>query len=98
MLPVSLPAKHPMGANRHEVRTEEVNMYDSKMFGHRLMVARHDARMNQAELEAASGVGKGVVTRYENGIITPGLDQAYAMAKVLGVTLDDLCPIQREGV
>ena len=67
-------------------------------FGHRLMVARHDARMTQDDLASASGVDKGSIVRYENAAVTPGLDKAYALARALGVTLDDLCPIEKEVV
>lgn len=67
--------------------------YSDEKFGHRLMVARHDARMTQEELASATGIDKGSITRYENGVNTPGLDKAYKLAQAVGVTLDDLCPI-----
>ncbi|HAM14582.1 MAG TPA: XRE family transcriptional regulator [Eggerthellaceae bacterium] len=69
--------------------------YSNEQFGHRLMVARHDARMTQDQLAAAVGIDKGSVARYEIGAVTPGLDKAYALAVACGVTLDDLCPMGR---
>ena len=72
--------------------------YSRETFGHRLMVCRHDARMTQDDLAAATGIDKGSITRYENGVITPGLDKAYTLALALGVTLDDLCPMPPKSV
>ena len=69
--------------------------YSNEMFGHRLMVARHDARLTQDQLAEASGIDKGSIARYETGSVTPGLDKAYALAVACGVTLDDLCPMGR---
>ncbi len=70
--------------------------YSGEAFGHRLKVARVDARLTQRELSALTGIDVGSIARYESGTITPGLDRAYMLADALGVTLDDLCPIGRE--
>ena len=67
--------------------------YSNEEFGHRLMVFRHDAKMTQDDLAAASGIDKGSIVRYEGASVTPGLDKAYKLAVALGVTLDDLCPM-----
>ena len=73
---------------------EERMEYSGEMFGHRLMVARHDARMTQEQLAETTGIDKGSIARYEKGAITPGLDKAYVLAAAVGVTLDDLCPVE----
>lgn len=64
--------------------------YSNETFAHRLKVARAEARMTQADLEAASGVDQNSIARYELGTVTPGLDKVYALAVALGTDLDSL--------
>lgn len=71
--------------------------YSNDTFGHRLMVARKDKRMNQDELAQASGVDKNSIARYETGGTTPGLDKAFALACALGVSIDQLAGLPPEG-
>ena len=68
--------------------------YSNEEFGHRLKVARVDARMNQADLAEASGVNANSIARYELGEITPGFDKVCALASALGITVNDLCPVK----
>ena len=60
--------------------------------GHRIRVARADARMSQEDLAKAAGVSIASIQRYESGESCPLL-QAAAMAEALGVTVNDLCGI-----
>ncbi len=63
------------------------------MVGHRIRVARADARMSQEDLAKASGVSIARIQRYESGESCPLLQAAAAMAEALGVTVNDLCGI-----
>lgn len=71
--------------------------YSNETFGHRLMVARHDARMSQEQLALASGVGKNSIARYEAAMVEPGLDNAYKLACALGVSIDSLVELAPPG-
>ena len=55
---------------------------------------KYQVRITQEELAKRSGVDLNSIARYETGSVTPGLDKAVALANALGVTLDDLYPIQ----
>lgn len=50
--------------------------------------------MTQGELGKMAGTDASGIARYERGDTTPGLDKAYELAVALGVTLDDLLPMQ----
>ena len=63
------------------------------MVGHRIRVARADARMGQEDLAKASGVSIASIQKYESGETCPLLQTAAAMAEALGVTVNDLCGI-----
>lgn len=63
------------------------------MVGHRIRVARADARMSQEDLAKASGVSIASIQKYESGETCPLLQTAVAMAEALGVTVNDLCGI-----
>lgn len=67
--------------------------YSNKEFGHRLKVARVDARMSQECLSDKSGVARESIANYEVGKTTPSLDKAYALASALGISVNDLCPV-----
>lgn len=64
--------------------------YDNTLFGHRLMVCRKNRGMSQDELAAKSGVSKDNIARYELATNKPMLDKAYALARALDVTIDEL--------
>ena len=63
------------------------------MVGHRIRVARAEARMSQEELAKAAGVSAASIKNYESGESCPLLQTAAAMAEALGVTVNDLCGI-----
>ena len=62
-----------------------------KDVGHRLKVARIDARMTQEDLAKASGVSPTGIVNIENGYNSPTLENAYKIAKAIGCTVNDLC-------
>lgn len=70
------------------------NKFDSMLFGSKLRGKRAEMRMSQGDLAEKSGVDINSIARYEIGDTKPGLDKAVALANALGVTLDDLYPIQ----
>lgn len=65
------------------------------MVGHRIRVARADARMSQEDLAKASGVSIASIHKYESGETCPLLQTAASMAEALGVTVNDLCGIPK---
>lgn len=67
--------------------------YDSKQVGLNIRVERTRARMTQQELADATGIDTTTISKYEKGVITPGIDKAFAIVRALGCTLDDICPV-----
>ena len=67
--------------------------FDMKQIGHNIREARIDARMTQDELAAESNVSVDSVRKYEAGSTCPTLENAWAIACSLGVSIDDLCSL-----
>ena len=65
------------------------------MVGHRIRVARADARMSQEELAKTAGVSAARIKNYENGESCPLLQTAVVIAEALGITVNDLCGIPK---
>mgnify|MGYP004549386821 len=65
------------------------------MVGHRIRVARAEARMSQEELAKAAGVSAASIKNYESGESCPLLQTAVVIAEALGVTVNDLCGIPK---
>ncbi|MBY4798397.1 helix-turn-helix domain-containing protein [Collinsella sp. AGMB00827] len=61
------------------------------MFGHRLKVARVDARLTQAELAERVGLSNKSVSLYESGAVCPAFETVYAIADALNVSPNELC-------
>ena len=60
-------------------------------FGARLRALRGAARMSRASLAAAAGLSVSLVEKLEQGqTADPRLSTLYALADVLGVSLDEL--------
>ena len=59
-------------------------------FSQQLRAARKAARMSQTELAAQLGVTQQAVGKWENGKSSPDPDTLTALAKLLGVSTDDL--------
>lgn len=70
----------------------ELNM---NIFSKRLKEARNDKNMTQKELSEKSGVSTVMISAYERNNINsgknPALNNIYAIATVLGVSIDWLC-------
>lgn len=60
------------------------------MFGEKLRAARKAAGITQEEMAEKIGVKRSVVSKYENGAISPTIYQAQKMAYVIGVSLASL--------
>ncbi len=58
-----------------------------------MKAVRKRRKMTQAQLAEAIGVEQPTIQRYENGTRDPSLAQALEIAKVLGVSLDELTQI-----
>ena len=54
--------------------------------GERIKAARKSARMGQAELGAAIGIGKSSISEWESGKRSPDIDKVHDIARALGVT------------
>ena len=59
-------------------------------FGHRLRVLLADRGMSQVELAERSGVSRQAVNNYMTRGNSPSLSTAVSIARVLGVSVDDL--------
>ena len=59
-------------------------------FGHRLRVLLADRGMSQAELAEQSGVTRQSINNYMTRGTSPSLPKAVAIARTLGVSVDDL--------
>ena len=64
-------------------------MYEDS-FGHRLRVLLADRGMSQVELAEQAGVTRQAVSNYMTQGTSPGLSTAVAIARALGVSVDDL--------
>ena len=67
----------------------EVNV-DTKSFGHRLRVIMADRGVSVGELAERSGISRQTVGSYLNNGAIPSLQNACQIARVLGVSLDEL--------
>jgi len=74
-------------------------MFDTKIFAEHLKKARGQKQLSQAELAKAVGVSAATISSYEtsNNTKIPSLDKAIAIADHLGVSLDYLSGVSREG-
>jgi transcriptional regulator with XRE-family HTH domain len=62
----------------------------AELFGKRLCFARLALGWTQADLARESGIARSQIAAYESGAHRPGLFNAAAIARALGMTLDDL--------
>lgn len=62
----------------------------ARRFGAALRNARAEAGFTQAELATKSTISVPAIARYESGKRAPHLAEALLLAKVLGLSLDDL--------
>lgn len=55
-----------------------------------MKAARVNANLTQAEAAKALGIGKNSLNSYENGKVIPKIDVAQKMAKLYGLSVDDI--------
>lgn len=74
-------------------------MFNTKLFAERLKATRTEKHLSQADLAKAVGVSAATISSYEttNGAKIPSLDKAAAIAERLGISLDYLCGMSKEG-
>ncbi len=63
---------------------------DSEAFGHRLKVLMADKGVSPGELASRAGISRQMVNNYLKAGAIPNLENACAIAKAVGVSLDDL--------
>jgi len=70
--------------------------FDSKVFGTRLRHARKKAGYTMEHAGQCAFISQSVISRYENGEVTPTVDRVFALANLYGVSLDWLCGLKEE--
>lgn len=64
--------------------------FDKDVFRRQLRRIRRSRDLTQEELSKLAGLSENSVARYEMGKTIPRIDKVYALAVVLGVTVDEL--------
>lgn len=73
----------------------EIEEYD---FGLRLKKLRKRKKLSQTELAKKIGVTKSTIYRYESNTLSPSLEKAIVLAKVLDTTLDYLAGLEKSPI
>lgn len=71
---------------------DEIEEYD---FGLRLKRLRKRKKLSQTELAKKIGVTKSTIYRYESNTLSPSLDKAILLARILDTTLDYLAGLDK---
>lgn len=66
-------------------------------FGNNLKTLRKEMKIKQSTLARRIGISDSMISRYENGEIYPPFETLLALARILNVSLDELCGIQSKG-
>ena len=66
-------------------------MYDISVFAERLVAERKKKKLTQSELAEKAKISAQTVSYYEKGTKRPTLENAIAIADVLGVSIEYLC-------
>lgn len=69
-----------------------MKLITAKDFGSAVLVARKNAKLTQAQLAAASGIGERFVRELEKGKATCQLEKSLLVAQMLGIKLEALLP------
>lgn len=64
-------------------------------FGEKLKELRKEKNIGQIELAKQLGVGKSIISLWENNECEPTLSKLVAIANFFGVTTDYLCGIEK---
>ena len=67
-------------------------------FGENLKRIRAEKNWSQTQLANASGVARGLISKYENNITTPSVYTAYDIAIALEVSLEELVGVHNNGI
>ena len=70
--------------------------FNSNGFGTRLRHARKKAGYTMDHAGQCVFISQSVISRYENGEVTPTLDRVFALANLYGCSLDWLCGMREE--
>ena len=65
-------------------------------FGRNVATARSGRGMNKKQLAIKSGLSLPTICQCEKGNNSLGIDNAYKIAKALGISLDTLCEFKNE--
>lgn len=68
-----------------------------KEWGRRITAARQAKKWTQKYLAATAGVSYGAVAHWESGQSRPGMNQAFQLAELLEVDLEQLFPMNPSG-
>ena len=66
------------------------------MFKDNLIELRKINNMSQEDLASQIGVSRQTLSKYETGESLPDIDKCSALAKVFGITVDDLINYDKE--
>lgn len=77
------------GQNPHAVREPKENNLEQAI-GHEVRILRKKAGLTVSDLAAATGLSVGMLSKIENGNISPSLTTLQALARALGVPLTTL--------
>jgi HTH-type transcriptional regulator / antitoxin HipB len=69
-----------------------MKLITAKDFGNAVLVARKNAKLTQAQLAAASGIGERFVRELEKGKATCQLEKSLLVAQMLGIKLEAILP------
>ena len=70
------------------------NIIMNNTFGERLRELRKEKNIGQIELAKQLGVGKSIISLWENDECEPTLSKLVVIAKFFGVSIDYLCGIE----
>lgn len=76
----------PLKQDPHGVHAPASNVLEIAI-GREVRELRHDREMTMAELADASGISQGMLSKIENGAISPSLTSLQSLARALGVHL-----------
>lgn len=74
----------------HLATVDEITPYDEMTWREKIAIYRKRAGLNQGRLGELVGVSQSRVSAWESGTGVPDLEQAFRIARILGVTLEFL--------
>lgn len=74
----------------HSTQTERKNLTTGKPLGDTLKSYRTNCKMTQEFVAESLGVSRQAVSKWENGTSDPSTSNLFALAKLYGVSVDEL--------